>query len=1479
MSISAFSIRNYRFVIVLTAALVAIGVLGFLQMPRQEDPTLSTFGGVVTVIYPGASVDEIEDRVIEPVEKSLHELEEVKQLTSTAQEGVGVIVAEFRDDVDKERGYDKLVQRVSTAKGQLPGGVTEVRTRTEKPSDVVVLEVAIHGPGAEPRTLKIWADELESRLRVLDDAKSVKVEGAQDEQVQVTVDPARLADAGLTLGQVYAALASANDNVPGGVVHAGDRRLSVRPNARFETLEDVRNAVLTTVDGRPVRVGDMAEVAWGYADPTYETRYDGEPAVLVTMTQKEGRNIFTLARAAKAELDRFSRELPPGLTASIVSDQSESVSHNLNTFGMNLLQGGLIIALLVALVTGWRSAAAVVIALLTSVGVSFALLHFWGIALQQMSIAGLVIVLGLLVDNAIVVAEEILTHRRRGLEAVKAAIKGADRVAAAVASSTATTVAAFVPMMRTEGSVGEFTRDIPIVVSVVLLVSLAVALAVTPLVAARLFRSKRSLRSVGISRWVERVVVNRWYAKALGNALAHPWRVVGLALAGGAVILSLTAFVGMSFFPAAEKPVFLVRVETPRGTSLAATSARTRAVEAWLMARPEVTSITTNLGEGNPKIYYNHTRLASAANRAELVVTTARRDVDRIPALAREIRAAFDGDPDFTVEAKVFQQGPPVGLPVSVRLTGNDLESLSRHAAVVEDALRKIPGAVNVSNDLRPGPPRLDLRVDPVLAGKLGVNAGTVAREVRLALAGAPATVLRKGDDDYDVVVRAAPEGRESFVDVERMRLPVPGGTSVPLSQLTRPVLTHTYSAIEHTDMKRSVIVGSDVDGRLAADVMADLQPTLASLKLAPDESYKIIGEDEERDRAFLSMLENVIVAIGLIYGILVLQFRSFKQPLIIFTSLPLALCGSVLGLLIGGWSFGFTAFIGLLALTGIVVNNAIVLVDRMNQLRAEGMTLTEAITTGSASRLQPILMTTGTTVAGLLPLSLSGSSMWGPMGWVIIGGLGVSTLITLLLVPAVYVLLERRAAEASEPADTGVAEPAGARPFARLRALLTRGGLFSLLALALVAGSARADEPVAPTLTLADALARAAGNPGLAAQENTYEARTAEAAMARSQRLPALRIDAGYARTDDPTQTFGLNLLQGNLAALGATGTSADALRGSVNLRWVLWDRAREESIGAADWAARAQGGRVAATRSGVELQTAEAYFRLVQAGEERDAQTAALTLVDRELANARTRAEAGRALEADVYSLEARRAEIVSDRIAADGRVTAARARLAEVLGDDPASGWEPDTSAAIEPAPFASVGELRSAARENRHEVAALRAAVVADRKSAAAASAARLPQVVAEARYESLVPERSFADENRSYSVNLALQWALYSGGGISADTRRRAAETRAAQSNLQGTLLQVDREAIEAWTARETARERLAASRLRLDAAREAYRIVALRYEEGRDSVERYLGADLALTRARTALAAARAQLQIAEASVRASGGLAVTAAE
>jgi multidrug efflux pump subunit AcrB/outer membrane protein TolC len=1447
MNPTRFAVRNYRFVLVLTLAAVFLGAVGFLKMPRQEDPELPSFGGIVTVIYPSATPEELENRVLEPLEESIHELEDVEIIKSTAADGVAVIRAEWLDDSDKESAYDDFVQRVSAVQSELPDGVLEVSLRSIKPSSVTVLQAAISSRTATAEELKDWAEELQDRWNTLPDVKEVHVEGELDTQVQVLVDPARLANAGMSLQSVMTALASANGDLPGGTLVAGPRKLSIRPNLRFETLDEIREMVLQSVDGRPVRLGDLATVAWGYEDASYLVRQDGRPATLVTATLKEGRSVFALTESARSRFDAFREKLPVHIQAEIVLDQSEDVRARLSTFGMSLFQGAAIIVFFVALLVGWRAAVVAFSAMFLAVAISFWLLESFGISLQQMSIAGLVVVLGLLVDNAVVVFEAILLERHRGRGALEAAIEGAGQVASAITSSTATTIAAFVPMLFMAGSVGDFTRDIPVVVSVVLLVSLGVALFVTPLIASRLFAGDSSTRPRGLQPALNRIAEHGFYARVLDLLDRRTRSTILAVFLASAAVMTLSTQVGFNFFPRADdKPQLLVRVKTPQAASFGATDLAATEVEDYVRAQDMVSHVTTNVGKGNPLTYYNIIRGFEQSNFAELLVTVPRSHSKDIPGFARKIRGAFARRADFQVETKLLVQGPPVGMPVSIRIKGPDLERLRVHADELAAALGEIPGAINVSHDLKPGPPRLDLRLDPVKVQRAGLQTAMVAAEVRVAMAGATATTLRRRDEDIDVVVRVAPEGEESFDDLERLRIPVAGASPIPLSSLTSPRLASTYARIMHTDLERSVVVGADLDGRLATEIVADLMPAVEGLSLDGRETWEVIGEDEERDRAFLSMLQNVLIAMGLIYGILVLQFGSFKLPFVIFTSIPVALAGSVVGLLVGGWPFGFTAFIGLLALTGIVVNDAIVLVDRINRNLYEGMELSDAVRSGAQTRLQPILLTTLTTQAGLLPLTLFGGSMWGPLGWVVIGGLGASTVVTLVLVPALYLEFMRR-------------EVAGRKRRARVGGLATASLLLGLL-VAGVGPSAAAE------LTLDDALSRLrANNAQWAISESAVDVSEADYGLARASRLPRLSISGNFVRTSDPFQSFGVQLrdITGpeDLLAFDPDA-SVNLITGEARADWQIFSASRESSIRAARLQWKSEEALHRARSRQLELDLARIYFLVRAARSQVRVQESALALVQQELDDARLRADAGRALEADVLQLGARLAEVRAAHAAATGSWREARSFLAELLGVSLAN-----LSPLAEDSEFGVPTDPDTTTLPPRPELDAATKQLDGARAQSEAASRERWPELVASVRWSTFWPDADAALRDDSMDLAAGLRWTPWSGGEISARSAQARARTRQAEHERSRRERELRRQVEVAHSAHATAEARLDAATQGRIAATEAYRVVQLRYREGRSTLTRLLDAENARTRAESSWGYAQAELQSSRAQL------------
>jgi multidrug efflux pump subunit AcrB len=689
-----------------------------------------------------------------------------------------------------------------------------------------------------------------------------------------------------------------------------------------------------------------------------------------------------------------------------------------------------LVGLVIFLVMRWRTSLIVMLAIPISFVIALGFVQALGYGLQQMTIVALVIALGLLVDNAIVVTENINRFLRQGKDPLSAVAEATSQVGWAVASATLTTVLAFLPIVLMKDVSGDFIRSMPVTVMITLISSLLVALTLTPLLSYWLLRPTSA--ATRITRLVNYLLEHQ-YRASLNWALGHRKTVLAIATMAFFGSLALFPLVGVSFFPKAEKPQFVVNVRLPKGSSLEATDAVTRQVESVLLAQPEVKSVATNVGKGNPLIYYNVQRENEKTNYAQLFVQLQKQNSGRrTEELVAALRRQFSEYPGAKIEAKEFEQGPPVEAPVLVRVRGDDLPALTRLASQVERILNEIPGTVNVDNPLATQATDLQIDINKDKAALLGVPLAEIDRTVRIAMAGFAASIYRDDEgESYPIVVRlpAAPvwaeprraeqtdaangtngvSGKTSYESLSQIYVASVTGAQIPLAQLAKFRFRAGYGVIMHWDLSRMVSVTSDVNGRTAAEVSADLEAALKQLRLPPGFSVQIGGESESRGESFTSLYQATVIALVAILGVLVLQFRSFAQPLIIFSTIPLGVIGVILGLLFSGNSFSFSAFVGLTSLVGIVVNNSILLVEYANQLRAEGHSVSEAIRQAAATRFLPILLTTGTTVGGLLPLTLGGGTLWAPMGWAIIGGLAVSTFLTLLVTPVLYEMLTKR--------------------------------------------------------------------------------------------------------------------------------------------------------------------------------------------------------------------------------------------------------------------------------------------------------------------------------------------------------------------------------------------------------------------------------------------------------------------------------------
>ncbi len=1006
MKLTAFSVKNWQFTVILFAMLLALGLSSLATIPRLEDPPLDFPTFTVVAVYPGATPTDLERLVVKDVEDRLHTLDNVKRIKSRITSGVATVTIEFEADQNPDRKYDEVVREVNALRPSLPSELARLDIRKASTLDVNILQVALVSATAPYRELDSLAEALEDRLAATPGVRRAERWGAPERQVDVALDLGRMAQLGLPVAQVLGAIGGESADIPGGGVEAGERSFNVRSSGGYETLDQIRATVVRAGGGRLVRVGDIARVEWSYGDSTYRARYNGRRAVFVTAQQQAGTTIQQVRDRAWATLDAFQKELPRDIVLARGFDQARNVSHRLARLGEDFLIAIALVALTL-LPLGPRAAAIVMISIPLSLAIGLTALRWSGYTLNQMTIVGMVIALGLLVDDSIVVVENITRFRRAGRSRVEAAIEATRQIWVAVLGATATLLFAFVPLLFLPGGAGRFIRSMPMAVVLTVVASLFVSLTIIPWLSSLFFGGHAVGEGNAVLRAFERGI-HVTYAPLLDRALKRPAWAIGLSAAFVAGSLALVPVVGFSLFPKAETPQFHVDITAPQGASIAATDSAARFAERVVGRRREVRAIFTSVGHDNPFVYYNVGSRTDDPRVGQLFVLLDRYDHRATPVLLDSLRAELAGYPGAEIALREFENGPPVDAPVAMRVEGPSLDSLRAIASRVEAVLARTPGTQYVTNPVRLERSDLRVAIDRSKAGLLGIPTVEIDRTVRLGLAGLEAGTLREEDgESRPVVARLATAGRPTPSDLDRVYVTSVAGKLAPLAQVADLRFERAVPEIERYDRTRSVTVTSNVRSGFNTDrVTRDVLAGLGGVRVPA--GYRIVpaGEIEARQESFGGVGSAIIVAIFAILAILVLEFRTFRATFIVASVIPLGVAGGTLALLLAGQTLSFTATIGFAALLGIEIKTSILLVDLTNQLRAQGMGLEDAIRKAGEVRFLPIVLTSLTAIGGLLPLAVQGSGMYAPLAWVIIGGLTSSTLLARIVTPVMYKLL-----------------------------------------------------------------------------------------------------------------------------------------------------------------------------------------------------------------------------------------------------------------------------------------------------------------------------------------------------------------------------------------------------------------------------------------------------------------------------------------
>ncbi len=1021
MKIINFAVKRPVAMTIIVSVVLILGFFTLSKIAVDLLPDMKLPYAAVITNYAGAGPEEVESQVTKRLEGTLNTIANIEEMQSMSSSGSSIILIGFKWGTNMDNALMDIREKTGIMEKYLPDGA-------EKPlvakMDLTMMPVMQMGISASEKyslaqLQAVAEDVIEPRLSRIPQVASIMITGGMQREIKVEIDPVKLENYGLTLAQINQFLQMENFNMSSGKVKEGGRQYYVRGMQEFETVDDIKNVAITTAAGNTVYLGDIAVITDGYKDDTQITRLGGKPALGIHCLKQSDANTVETCEAIRAEMEKIKQELNMDLDIEYAMDQSTFIKKSLDSTRRMMLEGALLaVVVLYIFLRNMRSTLIIFTAIPISIICTFILMYFNNNTLNLITMGGLALGIGRMVDDSIVVFENIYRHRCDGESPIQAALKGGSEVGQAVIASTLTIMAVFIPIMFAEGLASVLFKPLAITISFAIFCSLMVSLTIVPLLSSRMLTDAsmaRKPRLGRISKITDRFAVwldslGERYKTMLQWALSHRRRVVITVTVLMLVSIGLMTLVGAEFMPGMDSGEINISIETDKGSLLKDTDALVKQVENRLREIPEVDIVFSSIGSGGNMFLNSETQSDQAAISIKLVELSERdRSANDVAEDMRKRLADIPGAKiSVTVSESMF--GDSEGGPVNVQVRGDDLTVLRELSQQVEQIVRNVPGTREVTSSLKDGNPEVQVKIDRRRAATFGLTPTQVASEMRNAMLGTVSTTFKVEDDEVDVRLRYIPQSHDDMAYLQNLTVTNSQGIAVKLSQLADFTIAPGPTQIDRIDRVRNGQINAYLLNRDLNSVMKDIQAQVDKINLP--NGYEVVygGQNEDMMESFTSLAQALLLAIILVYAVMAVQYESFFNPFVIMFSVPTALIGVVAGLLLTGKHFSVSAFIGVIMLVGIVVANAIVLVDYLKQLRERGMERNAAILEAGRLRLRPILMTALATILAMLPLAIGigeGSETEAPLAIVIIGGLLVSTFITLLLVPVVYSIFD----------------------------------------------------------------------------------------------------------------------------------------------------------------------------------------------------------------------------------------------------------------------------------------------------------------------------------------------------------------------------------------------------------------------------------------------------------------------------------------
>lgn len=1029
MKITNLSLKYKISVYVLLAIVCISGLVSYTGLPVESFPSIKQPVVIVSIPYTGVSPEDMETLIANPIEKKIKELTKIKKLSSASLEGFTNVTVEFEPDMDIDEAVRKVREKVDQAKPELPNDIEEPIVQEVNFENFPIMLVSIVGNQSLVK-LKEIAEDLQDKFEQINGVLEVNISGGLEREVKVDINPRRLEYYKLGTKDVIDAIRNENLTTPGGSIEGGSLKYSLRIPGEFKQVVEMNDIVVKEVNGQPIYLRDLADVSFGFKEQTSYSRLNDKPSVTISILKRSGENIIQIAAEVKTILEKDSKNFPAQTEYVISNDQSKDIKVMVNDLENNIISGLILVVLVLYFFMGARNGLLVGIAIPFSMLMSFILISALGYTLNMMVLFSLILALGMLVDNAIVIIENIYRHHQEGKSLLKAAKDGTGEVGIAVITSTITTLGAFAPLVFWDSIIGEFMKFLPITLIITLASSLFVGLVFNPVLASTFLKLDKKMTKLPGDKLVQFLIPK--YDLTMKWALSHRFIVMGLTV--GAFFIMLIVFGifnhGIEFFPDQEPRSAWIKIDLPNGARLESSDKIVKEVERRISDTQDMKYYVADVGNQTDPNDMSFGAGSGTAHKSQVTVEFVDRylreqnSFTTLKQVAREVK----GIPGAQIDVTKPSEGPPTGAAVEIQIKGENFEILDEISTDMQKKIRNVEGLVKLKDNYEKGKPEIIVRIDREKAALFGLNTNEIANLIRTAINGTEASKYRVGKDEYDITVRFEKNYRNNFSDILDLTVFFEG-QHYPIANFASVEISSGLTRVNHVDRDRVVTITGDAFGRSSAEVLRNVKNILADYTMPSGYSFAFAGQDEQEQESMAFLETAFMIALFLIFFVLVSQFNSIVLPLVIMASVILSFFGVFFGLLVTFYPFGIIMTgIGIISLAGVVVNNAIVLIDYIQKLRDRGMDKTAAIIEAGKTRMRPVILTAITTILGLVPLTIGlnidfigmltldfhnviewgaeSSQWWANMGVAVIFGLMFSTALTLVIVPTMYYIL-----------------------------------------------------------------------------------------------------------------------------------------------------------------------------------------------------------------------------------------------------------------------------------------------------------------------------------------------------------------------------------------------------------------------------------------------------------------------------------------